>query len=317
MRMLTWLRTAGIAGTVLLGAGVTAKTTAAPVAPANPAAAAPTAPAPAPVPPALRGAYLAGILGCAGCHTPWGEKGRDDTKLYAGNAPREPGKAGTPNITQDKATGIGTWTDAQIDAAVRNGKRPDGSRLSPHMPSGIYHGLTDADAAALVAFLRTVKPVTHKIPKAKPDPAEAAKWPMISTATGFVDPADPAGHGGYLAGLLKCEGCHTPPDGSPAAGRRYAGGKEFKSRGEAADAAPLFASNLTPDAETGIGSWTVEQIAESIRELVRPYGTKIKGPMNFYVHNWEQLTDADAQAIGAFLKSLPPVKHKVGPPAAK
>ncbi len=261
---------------------------------------------------AQRGAYLAGILSCAGCHSPWGEHGMDEAKVYGGNAPHEPGKSGNPNITPDPVTGIGTWTDAQIVAAIRDGKRPDGTRLSPHMPSETYHGLTDADANALVAFLRTVKPVVNRVPRVPADPAEVATWPAIPTTSGFVDPAEPAGHGAYLAGLLRCEGCHTPPADSPVAGRRYAGGKEFKGRGPSDK--KLYAANLTPDVDTGIGAWTLEDLAASITELVRPDGSKIQGPMTFRAHAWEQVTDDDAKAVGAFLKSLPAVKHKVGAP---
>lgn len=303
---------AGSAATVAAFGGLGGIGSPGPSLPSAPAAK-PAVPGAAATPsPKDRGAYLAGILGCAGCHTPWGKDGMDEAMLYAGTAPHETGESGTPNITPDGKTGIGGWTDAQIIAAIRDAKRPDGSKLSPHMPSGTYHGLTDADAAALVAFLRSIKPVANEIVRVKPDPAEVAKWPPISTATGFTDPADPAGHGGYLAGLLKCEGCHTPPADSKAAGKRYAGGKEFRGRGP--DARMLTASNITPDPKTGIGLWTADDIAAAITELVRPDGSKIKGPMNFHADDWAQLSDADAKAIGAFLKSLPAVRHKVGGP---
>ena len=67
--------------------------------------------------------------------------------------------ANAPNITQDKVTGIGSWTDAQIIAAIREGRRPDGSIIGPPMPIGLYRGLSDTDVNAIVAYLRTVKPV--------------------------------------------------------------------------------------------------------------------------------------------------------------
>ena len=69
----------------------------------------------------------------------------------------------TPNITPDKGTGIGNWTDEQIIAAVREGVRPDGKKLYPIMPYMNYNVMTDDDAKALVAFLRTLKPVERTV----------------------------------------------------------------------------------------------------------------------------------------------------------
>jgi hypothetical protein len=69
-----------------------------------------------------------------------------------------------PNLTPDKATGLGNWTDAQIVAAIRTGKRPDGRELAPIMPYHAFAALTDPDVQAIVAFLRTIKPVSNKVP---------------------------------------------------------------------------------------------------------------------------------------------------------
>ena len=72
--------------------------------------------------------------------------------------------ANAPNITPDKETGIGNWTDAQIIASIREGKRPDGTIIGPPMPIGLYPGMSDDDANAIVAYLRQVKPIRNKIP---------------------------------------------------------------------------------------------------------------------------------------------------------
>lgn len=279
----------------------------------------PGAAAPKPASPAERGAYVAGIAGCAGCHTPWNmaTKSRDESKLYAGQLPPPGDKArgGTPNITPDKRTGIGKWTDAQIIAAVREGKRPDGARLSAHMPSAAYHVMTDDDAKALVAFLRTVKPVRNRIPRAKPEPG-APPPPDLPPAAGNSDPADdPVKHGEYLSSLLRCKGCHTPHEG-PLKDAAYAGGNEFKTSW-GPDAKAVYSSNLTGDPETGLGKWTAAQVADAVRELKRPDGTRILGPMNFHKDDYGLLADADAAALGAYIKALPPVKNKipVAPPA--
>src|SRR5207237_7421791 len=70
------------------------------------------------------------------------------------------------NITPDKETGIGNWTEAQIVTALRDGKRPDGTLIRPPMPIPVYRQLSDGDAAAIAAYLRSVKPVRHKVGQA-------------------------------------------------------------------------------------------------------------------------------------------------------
>ena len=114
------------------------------------------------------GGYMAGPLGhCIECHTPM-EKGRFDfdNKAFAGGLHLPVGPEltlTTANITQDKETGIGAWSDAEIKAAITQGVRPNGAQLHPIMPSGFYASMTEADVDALVAFLRTVKPVVNAV----------------------------------------------------------------------------------------------------------------------------------------------------------
>lgn len=116
-----------------------------------------------------RGTYLMeSIVACGNCHTPKGPNGEIPGMELAGMSPFEKTPAfdaNAPNITQDKETGIGSWTDAQIIASIREGKRPDGSIIGPPMPIGLYRGLSDWDVQAIVAYLRTVKPVKNEIPK--------------------------------------------------------------------------------------------------------------------------------------------------------
>ena len=115
-----------------------------------------------------RGKYLVTISGCTDCHTPGHFLGAPDMTRYLGGS--EVGfetPAGVfygPNLTPDKATGLGGWTDAQILAALRAGTRPDGRMLSPVMPWHAFAALTRQDADAIVAFLRSVPPVSNKVP---------------------------------------------------------------------------------------------------------------------------------------------------------
>jgi mono/diheme cytochrome c family protein len=260
-----------------------------------------------------RGEYIATICSCAGCHTPWGPMGRDNSKLYAGSPGRRKGEGGTSNITPDPVTGIGKWTDAQIIAAIREGKDDDGRKLSSHMPSAAYHAMTDDDARALVAYLRSIPAIVNKIEEVKMDAKEMKETPDLPPATGNVDvTADPVKHGAYIVGIMRCVGCHTPRKGD-LAGKAWAGGNEF-------DLPPFmgggkfFSSNLTSDSATGIGMWKAEDVAASVRELVRPDGTKIHGPMNGHKDDYARLSDADAMALAAFIKAIPPIVNKV--PAA-
>lgn len=279
---------------------------------ATPSAAAPVA-APA-VSPVQRGEYLAAICGCAGCHTPWGPGGRDNAKLYGGSAGKPGGKGeGTPNISPDPETGIGKWTDDQIIAAIREGKRPDGSRLTGRMPSPAYHGLTDEDARAMVAYLRSVPPVVNKVDRPDPSQVDKTKLLDLPAAVGNVDvAADPVKHGEYIVGLIRCIGCHTPHAG-PLAGKAWAGGNEFKSP-PTMGGGTYYSSNLTSDPATGIGMWKPEDVVAGVRELIRPDGTRIHGPMNFHRDDYAKLSDADAAALAAFIKAIPPIVNKV--PAA-
>ena len=112
-------------------------------------------------PSVARGEYLVKIMDCGGCHTPGALAGKPEfTQALAGATVgfRIPGVGIVypPNLTADAETGLQRWTDAQIIRAVRHGERPDGRRLVPVMPWPSYSALTDADAAALVAYLRTL-----------------------------------------------------------------------------------------------------------------------------------------------------------------
>lgn len=116
-----------------------------------------------------RGAYLVGILGCGDCHTAGAMAGKPDTARLLGGSDvgwEVPGMGvfvGS-NLTPDKETGLGAWSDAQIVTALRTGVRPDGRQLAPVMPYMGYAKMTDADAIAIVAYLRSLKPVSAKAP---------------------------------------------------------------------------------------------------------------------------------------------------------
>jgi mono/diheme cytochrome c family protein len=118
-----------------------------------------------------RGEYLATVTGCGDCHTPKTPQGADDrARLFAGGGKQFPGAYGglfdAPNLTPDQATGLGSWSDAQIISAIREGKARDGHALHPAMPYGAaYASLTDDEVSSVVLYLCTLKPVTNALPK--------------------------------------------------------------------------------------------------------------------------------------------------------
>jgi mono/diheme cytochrome c family protein len=116
-----------------------------------------------------RGKYLVNLASCHDCHTPGYFFGKPDMTRYLGGSDvgfDVPG-LGTfygPNLTPDKATGLGGWTDAQIVAAIQKGTRPDGRMLAPIMPWHAFSQLTKQDVDAIVSFLRSIPAVDHKAP---------------------------------------------------------------------------------------------------------------------------------------------------------
>ena len=118
--------------------------------------------------PVARGAYLTRMMGCGDCHTPGYFLGRPDmdhplSGSDVGFHVPELGYFWGPNLTSDEETGLGRWSEADIVTALRTGTRPDGRILAPSMPWRGMAGLTDADAAAIAAFLKSLPPTRHAV----------------------------------------------------------------------------------------------------------------------------------------------------------
>jgi mono/diheme cytochrome c family protein len=125
--------------------------------------------------PVERGKYLVNLAGCADCHTPGYFLGHSDEKRYLGGSDvgfgiPNVGVFVAPNLTPDKQTGLGGWSQADIVTAITSGKRPDGRVLSPIMPWPALSQLSPSDAEAVAAYLKSLPPVSHKVPGPfKPD----------------------------------------------------------------------------------------------------------------------------------------------------
>ena len=250
-----------------------------------------------------RGTYLMqSIVACGNCHTPKGPNGEIPGMELAGMAPFEKTPAfdaNAPNITPDKETGIGSWTDEQIIASIREGKRPDGSIIGPPMPIGLYRGLSDWDVQAIVAYLRSVPPVKNEIPKSVYRiPLPPAYGPPVASVPG-PNRDDKVGYGAYLAGPAgHCIECHSPmgPKGPDWANNLGAGGFEFHGPWGVS-----VSTNITP---TGLANKNYEEIRQAITTGTRPDGSKMLPPMAYpYYAN---IKEEDLRAIVAYLRTLPP-----------
>ena len=251
-----------------------------------------------------RGAYLMnGPVACGNCHTPMGPDGPVAGMELAGGTLFEdqPFTAHAPNITPDPETGIGGWTDDQIVAAIREGRRPDGSIIGPPMPIELYSDISDRDLRAIVAYLRQANPVRNQVAKwVYRIPLPPAYGPPVASVA-EVPLADPVAYGAYIAGpLAHCTECHTPMD---ATGRRVwsktgAGGAPILGPWGAA-----LPPNLTPHREDGLGAWTDEEIVRAVTRGIGRDGQRLSPPMGYGFY--ANLTGDDLAALVAYLRSLP------------
>lgn len=273
-----------------------------------------------------RGEYLARAADCMVCHT------SPDRKPYAGGfAFSLPfGTLYSTNITPDKETGIGDYTDAQFLAALRRGVRDDGARLYPAMPFTSYTFLTDADALAIKAYLFSLAPVHG------PDRANTLSFPfnqrwLLGIWSWLFNPdqrfqANPAqspewNRGAYVSeALAHCGECHTPRNVAFALNNR----KKFSG----AVTAGWRAYNITSDPGTGIGGWREDVFVYLSKGHAMGHGTAA-GPMGEAVDDsFSHMAPDDVRAVVTYLRSIPAVassdlpatlappadsSHKVGP----
>ncbi len=266
------------------------------------------------------GRYLAyGPAHCAYCHTtaetaPALDRGEQPPLSGGFIFQIPPGTFRTPNLTPDRETGIGAVTDGQLARMLRYGVRRDGRAAVPFMN---FHLLSDADIRALISFLRSQPPVSHRVPPHDLDFLGKAVMAFVMKPIGPSNPppaeSPPAGttveRGAYLVtAVAECADCHTERsmvDGH-FTGARLAGGNAFEVTGKPDEV--VVPPNLTPDPKTGrIASWTEDQFLARFRQ-----GTLIPGtamPWNAFA----RMTDDDLRAIYRYLRTVTPVQHDPGP----
>jgi mono/diheme cytochrome c family protein len=214
------------------------------------------------------------------------------------------------NITQDRETGIGDWTDDEIARAIREGVRKDGSALFPLMPYPMFASMSDEDLASVVVYLRTIPAVKNTVPTRQlPGPLEYIVKTIpkpITTPVPSHPSSTPAERGKYLATLATCVECHSPTDdkGMPLPGLQFGGGAKFPDPLQKRD---VFTVNITPD-PSGIAHYDEAMFLQTIR-TGSVLGRKLNHIMPF--ESFKTMTDSDLGDIFAYLKTLPPVKHRI------
>jgi len=263
-----------------------------------------------------RGRYLVNhVNGCVVCHSEL-DPGAEGLPAKAGMvaAGRNWASDGiawltAPNLTPDKETGAGNWTDDMIARAVREGIGHDGRALFPIMPYANYKRMPDEDLASVISYLRSLPAVRHELtPTAVPFPVSRFINAVPEPVEGAVPAPDlstPARRGEHLVTMASCGDCHTPMDsrGQYIAGLEFAGGNTFQMAGRK----PVASANLTP-APNGIPYYTEDLFLETIRTgRVRERQISDVMPWGHY----RGMTDDDLKAIFAYLKTLKPVDHYV------
>jgi mono/diheme cytochrome c family protein len=261
-----------------------------------------------------RGRYLVNsVMGCTGCHSPI-----DASKP---GAPPLEGKLGAgalwadaelpwvvaPNITPDKETGAGTWSDDTLARAIREGIGHDGRALFPLMPYPNYKDMSDEDLASVIAYIRTLPPVHNALPKTKmPFPLNFLIKNVPQPVTAPVpapDQSTETARGAYLTKMASCADCHTPMEkGQPIAGLEFAGGLILSG-----PTGTVASANITPDT-TGISYYDENLFVHAMRE-----GKVGARPLNAAMPWWfyGKMSDDDLKAVFSYLRTLKPVKHRI------
>jgi mono/diheme cytochrome c family protein len=261
-----------------------------------------------------RGEYLVRAGDCVACHTATGGQ-----PFAGGDALNSPyGPIYAPNITPDKATGIGDWSEDDFYRALHDGKGKHGEYLYPAFPYPWFTKVTREDVRAIKAYLDTVKPVNAK---SRPDKlmfpfdirVAVAGWDAAFFKAGEFKP-DPTkskewNRGAYLVeGLGHCSDCHTPkgPAQEPIDSKAFSGGSIDK----------WYAPNITADKVQGIGGWSDEDLVKYLKTGSAPGKGVAAGPMAQTIRDsLSYLTDEDLRAMVAYLKATPPIAVTEAPTA--
>lgn len=263
-----------------------------------------------------KGKKIASML-CNSCHFDKSTgkfTGREMTEVP------EFGKIISRNITQDPEIGIGKWTDSDLVYFIRTGINPHtGQYVPPYMPKLMH--ISDEDLNSIIAFLRSddalVQPDKTEGPSC--EPSFLTKFLCLVAFKPFPYPEKPIpgpdttnklAWGKYLTLYeFECFACHSADFkkmdvGVPENSLGFFGGGNVMRNDQGV---LVTTRNLTPDEETGIGNWTEEQFVKAVKFGIVPNGPALRNPMIPYA----QLTDEEAKAIYAYLRTVPKIKHAI------
>jgi hypothetical protein len=265
----------------------------------------------------VRGEYLVeNVTDCMGCHAAHDWTAHDapvrPNTLGAGQdmtiLKGFPGKVYAPNITPDRDTGAGTWSDDQLARAIREGVGHDGRALFPFMPYPDFRALSDEDLASIIVYVRSLPPVRQQQP-----PTElifpvnylirSAPQPL-DTPVSDPDFSTPERRGKYLVTIAGCADCHTPQDahGQPLPDLDFGGGFVLDGPwGRVASA------NLSPD-PSGIPYYD-EALFTAVIRTGYVKARKLNQIMPWHIYR--RMTDEDIAAMFAYIKTFKPVRHHV------
>jgi mono/diheme cytochrome c family protein len=268
-----------------------------------------------------QGEYMVNLARCVTCHTPIQDQYNpvvntkmteeqikvtaltprntlDLTKLLSGGrrfGSEEAGFVYSANLTPHEEFGIGTWTKEQFHTALRTGVDPEGRRLASSMP--LFPTMADSDIDAIYAYLQSLEPNANDVPKSEVV-NEAPPGEMPPAPLEAPNSSDKTARATYLTTLMGCTGCHTPTDENrrPIDGKFLAGRQPFEQ-----PYGTVYAGNITPHEETGIGKWTTDEIKRALTTGVRIDGRRLAFmPWQDY----SRLVPEDLDAIVYYLQNV-------------
>lgn len=230
--------------------------------------------------------------------------------------PSFPGAVYAKNITP---AGIGSWTDGELLRAVTVGVSRDGTPLFPLMPYPHFGKMSEDDVHAIIAYIRTLKSIENNaIPNRSLDfPLNLIVRTIPAAAAFTTRPplSNKLAYGEYMVNAALCTECHTPIDdqGQPLPGKLFAGGQEFR---HPKYGFRIVTANITPDADTGIGSWTEQQFLDKFKgfETTDDHVLSEAEQRQNTAMPWRQfagMTREDLGAIYTYLRTVPPVVNRI------
>jgi mono/diheme cytochrome c family protein len=270
-----------------------------------------------------RGEYLANhIAVCIDCHSTrdWSRFSGPPVEGTFGKGgdvfDKKFGFPGTYYARNITPSGIGRYTDGELFRVITTGENKEGEAMFPLMPYNYYGLMDEEDIKSVIAYIRTLKPIENIVPKSSSDfPMNLIinTIPHKASLSKRPEKSDVVNYGKYIVNAASCIECHTLADkGKLVAGTEYGGGREFPFP----DGSIVRSGNITPDKETGIGSWNLERfitLFHSRSDSTTLHTTLKPGDFNS-IMPWTmygKMTDEDLTAVFEYLKTVPAVHNSV------